>query len=315
MGTKTDAATVYDLNTGQKVSSFVPTISNQYTKNRATFCPTDELILSDGVLWDVRSMTEIHKFDKLNQTLSGVFHPNGLEILSNTEVWDLRTFHLLQTVPVLDQCLIKFSPLNVIYGINLDLDARADFEPPNSYDTSFKVLDSFDYASISTIDVKRNIYDISINKYGSHIALVENQVAYDSLQESFIRIYSVGVRKNDEQEEEEDEELETEENSGSESDSSNNPPIPVFRLDNGERRRRRRNRRRNNEDDEENGSNEEEFSDGEWEVMNTSSSSDNDEGDNGGDNDEGGENDDNDSGDNGSWTSESDTVEVEFELF
>ena len=50
---------------------------------------------------------EIHKFDKLNQNLSGVFHPSGLEIISNTEVWDIRTFHLQRTVPQLDQEIIQ----------------------------------------------------------------------------------------------------------------------------------------------------------------------------------------------------------------
>lgn len=60
--------------------ALTPQISNQYTKNRATYSPTDELVLSDGVLWDVGSGKEIHKLDKLNQTLSGVFHPNGLEV-------------------------------------------------------------------------------------------------------------------------------------------------------------------------------------------------------------------------------------------
>lgn len=61
-------------------------------------------------------------------------------------------------------------------------------------------MDSFDYSSISTIDVKRNIYDLSINTYGSHIALVENQLAYDSVQESMVKIYAAGVRKSDEDE-------------------------------------------------------------------------------------------------------------------
>lgn len=46
LGTKAEVATIYDLHTGKKVSSFVPTIFNQYSKNRATFCPSDELILS-----------------------------------------------------------------------------------------------------------------------------------------------------------------------------------------------------------------------------------------------------------------------------
>lgn len=71
---------IYDVATGKAVLTLTPQISNQYTKNRATYSPTDELVLSDGVLWDVNSGKEIHKLDKLNQTLSGVFHPNGLEV-------------------------------------------------------------------------------------------------------------------------------------------------------------------------------------------------------------------------------------------
>jgi HIV-1 Vpr-binding protein len=34
-------------------------ISNSYQKNRATFDPTDELVLNDGVLFDVRMGKEI----------------------------------------------------------------------------------------------------------------------------------------------------------------------------------------------------------------------------------------------------------------
>lgn len=63
----------------------------------------------------------------------------------------------------------------------------------------------FNFILISaTVDVKRNIYDLSINKYGSQIAIVENQGGYESGQESAVRIYSVGRRK-DEAEEEDDE--------------------------------------------------------------------------------------------------------------
>ena len=87
VGTCTDGvATIWDLNTSQRLRTLTPTNSNAYTRNRATFDPTDDLILCDGVLWDHRVPRQIHKFDKLNQTLSGVFHPNGLEIISNTEV-------------------------------------------------------------------------------------------------------------------------------------------------------------------------------------------------------------------------------------
>lgn len=51
-----------------------------------------------------------------------------------------------------------------------------------------------------TVDVKRNIYDLSVNKYGSQIAIVENQGGYESLQESVVRIYCVGRKKNMEDE-------------------------------------------------------------------------------------------------------------------
>ncbi|XP_039432670.1 protein mahjong isoform X2 [Culex pipiens pallens] len=250
LATTGEVASIYDINTGQKILSLVPNIYNQYTKNRATFCPSDELILSDGVLWDVSSGKEIHKFDKLNQTISGVFHPNGLEIVSNTEVWDLRTFHLLRTVSALDQCQVKFSQQNVIYGICPEVET----EPHSDnvfFESSFKVLDGYDYSSISTVDVKRNIYDLAINGYGSQIAIVENQGGFNSVQESVVRIYSVGRKKNTEDDaEEEEEEMEnSEDNSMSETESV------VFhgaRGENGgQRRRRRRGMRINVLDDDE----------------------------------------------------------------
>ncbi|XP_065091772.1 protein mahjong isoform X4 [Ochlerotatus camptorhynchus] len=220
LATTGETATIYDINTGQKVLSLVPSIYNQYTKNRATFCPSDELILSDGVLWDVSSGKEIHKFDKLNQTISGVFHPNGLEIVSNTEVWDLRTFHLLRTVPALDQCHVKFSTQNVIYGICPEVETEPSADNV-CFESSFRVLDAYDYSSISTVDVKRNIYDLAINQYGCQIAIVENQGGYNSVQESVVRIYSVGRKKNTEDDaEEEEEEMEnSEDNSMSETES------------------------------------------------------------------------------------------------
>ena len=60
--------------------------ANNYKANMATFSPTDDLVLNDGVLWDVRSRKPLHKFDKFNQFISGVFHPQGQEIIINSEV-------------------------------------------------------------------------------------------------------------------------------------------------------------------------------------------------------------------------------------
>lgn len=102
---------------------------------------------------------------------------------------------------MLDQCHIKFSPMRVLYGISLDMENRSDFDDNNTYDTSFKVLDAYDYSSISTVDVKRNIYDLSVSSNGSQIALVENQPSYDTKPETFVKVYAVGVKRHEHEEE------------------------------------------------------------------------------------------------------------------
>ncbi|XP_060518172.1 protein mahjong-like isoform X1 [Cylas formicarius] len=262
LGTKGEVATIYDANTGSSITRLIPTISNQYTKNKATFSMNDELILSDGVLFDVNSGKPIHKLDKLNQTQSGLFHPNGLEIVSNTEVWDIRTFHLLKTVPALNQCAVTFSPVNsALYAISMEQEMD---DGDSSFDSSFKTFDSNDYSSIATIDVKRNIYELAVNCYDTQIAMVENQGMYNSVQESVVRLYDVGRRRDDEdeQEEEDDDDLD---NDNSEDDGSDGDDHVVIDLgadnDNGANND-------NNEDDD-NGSD----SDETWTTLSSESDS------------------------------------------
>ena len=66
-----------------------PKSSNNYVKNIATLNWSDELVLNDGVLWDVRGKQVIHKFDKFNNYVCGVFHPSDLEIIINSEIVSL----------------------------------------------------------------------------------------------------------------------------------------------------------------------------------------------------------------------------------
>lgn len=69
-----------------------------------------------------------------------------------------------------------------------------------TFESSFKTIDALDYSSIATIDVKRYVYDLAVNKYASQIAIVENQGVYHAPQESVVRLYDVGRRKDDEDE-------------------------------------------------------------------------------------------------------------------
>ena len=56
-----------------------------YSQNRALFSPHDDQILSDGILWDLRSGKQIYRFDKLNNKISGLFNTSGREIIINSE--------------------------------------------------------------------------------------------------------------------------------------------------------------------------------------------------------------------------------------
>ena len=146
LGSYEQTAKLYDLNTKQEISSFSPKLSNHYRVNQAALDPNDELILTDGVLFDVKSGKQIHKFDKINPIINGIFHRNGLEVISSSEIWDLRTFHLLKTVPILELCDISFNRASdVIFGIFV---GDVEESQENAFETSFKTIDASNYSSI-----------------------------------------------------------------------------------------------------------------------------------------------------------------------
>ncbi|XP_031159460.1 DDB1- and CUL4-associated factor 1-like isoform X2 [Sander lucioperca] len=198
IGTKDQVAHIYDIQTGQKILTLNdPALANNYKRNCATFNPTDDLVLNDGVLWDVRASQAIHKFDKFNMNISGVFHPNGLEVIINTEIWDLRTFHLLHTVPALDQCRLVFnSNATIMYGAMLQADEEDDAmdqQMKSPFGSSFRTFDATEYKPIATVDVKRNIFDLCTDTKDCYLAVIENQdtVSLDTV----CRLYEVGRHK------------------------------------------------------------------------------------------------------------------------
>lgn len=214
VGTKEATAYVYDVPTGRQILTLYDARrANNYSQNKATFNPTDDLVLSDGVLWDAHTGQSIHKFDKFNPNISGVFHPNSLEIVINSEVWDLRTFRLLHTVPALDQCHIRFNNAGtVIYGAMHHMDDEAQLDDgklKSPFGSAFRTFDSKDYSNIATIDVKRNIFDLCTDPTDCYLAVIENTSSPETLaDESVCRLYEVGLLKDedDDQAEEEEEE-------------------------------------------------------------------------------------------------------------
>jgi len=209
IGTYDTTAHIYDTATGHRILTLNdPNSSNNYSKNLATFNPTDDLVLNDGVLWDVKGNRVIHKFDKFNDFVSGVFHPSGLEIIINSEIWDLRSFHLLDTCPSLDQCHVIFNNSgDVMYGVKHQADSviipfASRLLGP--FESSFRTFDATDYQPIATIDVKKTIFDLCTDVTDSFVAVIENQAGTD---ESVCRLYEVGrMRGADEEDEQESDE-------------------------------------------------------------------------------------------------------------
>ncbi|XP_075869268.1 DDB1- and CUL4-associated factor 1-like isoform X2 [Nelusetta ayraudi] len=224
VGTKEQVAHVYDVQTGRRtLTLFQESLAGRYRRNRATFSPSDQLLLNDGVLWDVRSSRAVHRFDQFNGSVSGQFHPNGLEVVANTEVWDLRTFHLLHHVPALDQCHLVFnSSATVMYAAVLqdqdqDQDEVLERQTKSPLRSSFRTFDATDYKPITTVDVKRDISHLCTDGRDCYLAVIQSQDA--ASQDTVCRLYQVGRHQlAEESDHDQDEDDEDEESSDSEDD-------------------------------------------------------------------------------------------------
>ncbi|KAL0484895.1 hypothetical protein AKO1_003638, partial [Acrasis kona] len=207
VGTNQKETIVWDVDTAKSIAVLTDHIIDFHDQstNIACFDPYDELVLSDGVLWDIRNPENvIHRFDRFSRSgATGVFHPNGNEIIIDSEVWDVRTFGLLRTVPYLKNTRsITFSPNNdVMYAIyhnnnnnnhskkNLLFD---DVNDKNRQRNMFRTIDAVSYQPLATIDLEREVNDLSPFPNGNFVAVVMEDAQADS---STCRLYEIGRKK------------------------------------------------------------------------------------------------------------------------
>jgi len=219
-------ARLWDTQTGTLIQKYEG--YHRYSCNRATLNYSDTLVLNDGVLWDVRNSTSVHKFGKFNERINGLFHPNGNEIICNSQVWDIRNFRLLRTVPAFDMCQLKFNSTgDVIFSTILDDQSEVSSKIKNQFKTSFRTFDSHDYSTIATIDLKRTISDLAVSSGDEHIALVESSGNSRCFHEEYItdsnvcRLYEIGRPRYDadiDLGDEDDEDADDEENEDDDDD-------------------------------------------------------------------------------------------------
>ncbi|KAK9000889.1 hypothetical protein V6N11_081371 [Hibiscus sabdariffa] len=163
------------------------------------FSPSDSMLLWNGVLWDRRVPGPVHRFDQFTDYGGGGFHPAGNEVIINSEVWDLRKFRLLRSVPSLDQTAITFNARgDVIYAIlrrNLEdvMSAVHTRRVKHPLFAAFRTLDATNYSDIATIPVDRCVLDFATEPTDSFVGLI----TMDDQEEMFSssRVYEIGRRR------------------------------------------------------------------------------------------------------------------------
>jgi len=101
------AGRLYDIDTCQEVATFDHYGSGfrAYEHPNISFgCGFygDHVVACNGSLWDLRVSTLVHEFDRISITGHSSFHPDGNSIIVDNAVWDLRTFQLACTAPVVE---------------------------------------------------------------------------------------------------------------------------------------------------------------------------------------------------------------------
>ena len=124
---------------------------------------------------------------------------NVLQVILNSEVWDLRKFKLLRSVPSLDQTVIKFNGRgDVIYAIlrrNLEdvtssINTRRVRHP---LFPAFRTIDAVTYSDIATVQIDRGVLDLTTEPNDSLLGVV----AMDDPDEMFssARLFEVGRKR------------------------------------------------------------------------------------------------------------------------
>ncbi|XP_044463787.1 DDB1- and CUL4-associated factor homolog 1 [Mangifera indica] len=218
---------LYDIQTCQLELKLSDTPANSTGRGNAYsqihFSPSDTMLLWNGVLWDRRNSVPVHRFDQFTDYGGGGFHPAGNEVIINSEVWDLRKFRLLRSVPSLDQTTITFNARgDVIYAMlrrNLEdmMSAVHTRRVKHPLFAAFRTVDAINYSDIATIPVDRCVLDFATEPTDSNVGLI----TMDDQEEmvSSARIYEIGRRRptdddSDPDDAESDEEEEDEDDDG-----------------------------------------------------------------------------------------------------
>ncbi|KAI3983890.1 hypothetical protein MKX01_011598 [Papaver californicum] len=159
----------------------------------------DKMLFWNGVLWDHQSSQVVKCFDQFTDYGGGGFHPSGNEVIINSEVWDLRNFKLLQSVPSLDRTTITFNARgDVIYAIlrrNLD-DLMSTVHARRMRHllfASFRTVDATNYSDIATVPVDRCILDLATESSDTFVGVASMEDNGEMFASA--KLYEIGRRR------------------------------------------------------------------------------------------------------------------------
>jgi len=192
LGTRREGTVIFNCETSQEVGLLPHSSGNIPVKS--SWSPDDDLVLCGSSLWDPRRSRQVHQFEILGDYEgSNVFHPSGLEVIVSSEVWDLRTFRLLRSVPALDGADAKFSRSgDVIFAVpsphrdEESLSGGRGFRDPLRK-SCFRTIDASTYRELTTYDVEKPIMNLITDPMGWFVAVGE-----DSDPSSVVRLYEAG---------------------------------------------------------------------------------------------------------------------------
>jgi len=222
---------IYNVAHNEVIAELQDTEENETV---ACFSPYDDVVLTNACLWDYRrSSKPLHRFDRLSQVGVSTFNPNGLEVIINSEVWDLRTLKLLTTCPPLREAkVLKFSPDKQVMFVGYsNSESTLSDAPSNTY----KIIDTSSYQLLSSHTVDKHVItDICMDPISNRFALLSTS------PRNSVRIYEFGRSRGDaayedsldeefEEEDEEDEDIEDDDD-----DDDIFGDHPVFRDDDDE---------------------------------------------------------------------------------
>lgn len=163
----------------------------------------------------------VHKFDKFTNYGSGYFNPRGTDVIINSEIWDLRTFKLINTCPSLLHAHVEFNASGeVIYAVShkYNEDPRKFQSYHYPYRSCFCTIDASDFSLISSTEIDGSILHLSLDRQDNYVAIVEDDIDAPG-EESHCRIFEIGNRPvDDEMDADEDDDVSED---GSRSDSMN----------------------------------------------------------------------------------------------